>query len=69
MKMMSFVYKLRSFKTYLNNAFRFSGSSARPAYPGFIVINIPIVDIRFTLSPNIKHVFLFALIESNTDFT
>lgn len=26
----------------LNSAFKFSGSSVRPAYPGFIVMNSPI---------------------------
>ena len=36
---------------YLKRDFKFSGSSVRPAYPGFIVIQIPTVGIMEISSP------------------
>jgi len=33
---------------YLNNYFKFSGKLDLPAYPGFIVMNIPIVKFNLT---------------------
>lgn len=35
----------------LNSAFKFSGSSVRPAYPGFIVIKNPHVGTNNIVSP------------------
>ena len=50
--------------THLNNAFKFSGNSVLPAYPGFIVINKPTVGvILISTSSNINVVF-FILIAS-----
>ena len=45
------------------SAFRLSGSSARPAYPGFIVMKIPVVDkmaISFPSNKNSSSLFLSA---------
>ena len=48
----------------LNNAFKFSGSSALPAYPGFIVINTPTVFVNGISSPIKSNNFLSSLIAS-----
>lgn len=40
--------------TERNIIFRFSGSSWRPAYPGFIVMNIPNSGFNATVSPSLN---------------
>jgi len=43
---------------YLKSAFRFSGSSVLPAYPGFIVIKIPTEgDSEISSDKKLKTVF------------
>lgn len=44
----------------LNSAFKFSGSSVRPAYPGFIVIKNPHVGIKNIVSPRKSKVPTYA---------
>lgn len=51
-------------KSNLNNAFKFSGNSVRPAYPGFIVINIPTVEFRGIISFIKLNFSFFAFIAS-----
>lgn len=55
--------------THLNKAFRFSGSSVRPAYPGFMVIKMPMVGMRLIISPRKLNVFFLARMASWTHFT
>lgn len=55
--------------SHLKSAFRFSGSSVRPAYPGFIVINIPTVGTSVISSPIKSNLNFLFLIASSTDFT
>lgn len=44
--------------TGLNKAFKLSGNSERPSYPGFIVINIPTVVTTFNSFLSNSNVFL-----------
>jgi len=46
----------------LNRDFRLSGSSDLPAYPGFIVINIPHPMLRGIVAPSKLNEVLFSLI-------
>lgn len=55
--------------THLNRAFKFSGSSVRPAYPGFMVMKRPTVGMRLIISPRKLNVFFLARIASWTHFT
>lgn len=50
--------------TYLNSAFKFSGNSVLPAYPGFIVIKIPTDEIKLICSPIKLNVAAFSRIAS-----
>ena len=45
--------------TGLNNVFKLSGSSVLPAYPGFIVMNIPKSWLRWIVFPPNKRSLLF----------
>lgn len=54
---------------YLNNVFKFSGSSVLPAYPGFIVINIPTVGANEISSPKKLNFDFFAFSASRIHFT
>lgn len=54
---------------YLNKAFRFSGNSVRPAYPGFMVMKRPTMGLRLIISPRKLNVFFLARIASWTHFT
>jgi len=42
-------------KLYLKRALRFSGSSVRPAYPGFIVMKIPTEGFKLISSSRKKN--------------
>ena len=55
--------------THLNKAFKFSGSSVRPAYPGFMVMKRPTVGMRLIISPRKLNVFFLARIASWIHFT
>lgn len=55
--------------THLNKAFRFSGSSVRPAYPGFMVMKMPMVGMRLIISPRKLNFFFLARMASWTHFT
>ena len=52
-----------------NNAFKFSGNSALPAYPGFMVMKIPTVGVNGISSPIKSKIFLSSLIASWILFT
>lgn len=43
--------------SYRKSVFKFSGSSVRPAYPGFIVMNKPTDVFRGIVSPKNSNVF------------
>ena len=49
---------------YLKSAFKFSGSSARPAYPGFIVMKSPTLGVSRISSPMKLNIFFLALMAS-----
>lgn len=55
--------------THLNKAFKFSGSSVRPAYPGFMVMKRPTVGIRLIISPRKLNSCFLARMASWTHFT
>lgn len=54
---------------HLNKAFKFSGSSVRPAYPGFMVMKMPTVGMRPMISPRKLNVFFLARMASWTHLT
>nr|CAD7257237.1 unnamed protein product [Timema shepardi] len=55
--------------SHLNRALRFSGSSVRPAYPGFMVMNIPTLGVKAMIWPIKLNLIFLALMASNTDLT
>ena len=53
--------------TFLNWIFRFSGSSCRPAYVGFMVMKIPNSGFMSTVSPSVKmNCFRFSFLQFST---
>ncbi len=54
---------------YLKRAFKFSGSSVLPAYPGFIVMNSPTVGVSPISTPSNRKFFFLSLIASWMLFT
>ena len=62
-------YMYLAINQYLNKALRFSGSSVRPAYPGFIVMKRPTVGVRRISVPSNKNLSLFILMASWILFT
>lgn len=56
--------------TPLNKAFKFSGSSTLPAYPGFMVMNSPTLASKLTLLPSVnKKDFFLSLIALKIQWT
>lgn len=53
----------------LNKAFKFSGSSVLPAYPGFIVIKNPTVNFKHISSSINTNLVYYAFYASNTVLT
>lgn len=49
---------------YLNKAFRFSGNSVLPAYPGFMVMNNPTLGVRDISTLSNKNLFFLSRIAS-----
>lgn len=55
--------------TYRNRAFRFSGNSVLPAYPGFIVMKSPTVGVRLISVPSNRNLSFLSRIASWMLFT